>query len=243
MALVVKNLPDNAGDARAIGLIPESREDPLEEGMATHSSILSWRIPWTEKPGRLEPIGLQRVGHDWSDLVYHLPLSCLLQPHWPSFSSPQFRSWANKLYFLCLTALLLTRQIAGFFFLSLSLDFNVVPCPYRALLCQLFSSFSAHTNLWDADSDSVDLGLDLKFYLSKELPGDADAAGGPHWILVGHWWNTCGYVFVPPSPQGQERAKSPALGESKPASTERYFSFKHEGLMRPFPFIKMPKEW
>ena len=64
VALVVKNLPDNAGDARAIGLIPESREDPLEEGMATHSSILSWRIPWTEKPGRLEPIGLQRVGHD-----------------------------------------------------------------------------------------------------------------------------------------------------------------------------------
>ena len=64
VALVVKNLPANAGDARAIGLIPGSREDPLEEGMATHSSILSWRIPWTEKPGRLEPIGLQRVGHD-----------------------------------------------------------------------------------------------------------------------------------------------------------------------------------
>lgn len=111
---------------------------------------------------------------------YHLPLSCLLQPHWPSSSSPQFRSWANKLYFLCLTALLLTSQIAGSFFLSLSLDFNVVSCPYRAPLCQLFSSFSAHTHLWDADSDSVDLGLDLKFYLSKELPGDADAADGPH---------------------------------------------------------------
>lgn len=111
---------------------------------------------------------------------YHLPLSCLLQPHWPSSSSPQFRSWANKLYFLCLTALLLTSQIAGSFFLSLSLDFNVVSCPYRAPLCQLFSSFSAYTHLWDADSDSVDLGLDLKFYLSKELPGDADAADGPH---------------------------------------------------------------
>ena len=47
-----------------------SQEDPLEKGMATHSSILSWRIPWTEKPGRLEPIGLQRVGHNWSDLAY-----------------------------------------------------------------------------------------------------------------------------------------------------------------------------
>ena len=39
-------------------------EDPLEEGMATHSSILAWRIPWTEKPGGLQSTGLQRVGHD-----------------------------------------------------------------------------------------------------------------------------------------------------------------------------------
>ena len=39
-------------------------EDPLEEEMATHSSILAWRIPRTEEPGRLQFIGLQRVGHD-----------------------------------------------------------------------------------------------------------------------------------------------------------------------------------
>ena len=37
-------------------------KDPLEEGMATHSSILAWRIPWTEEPGRLQWVGLQRVG-------------------------------------------------------------------------------------------------------------------------------------------------------------------------------------
>ena len=41
-----------------------SWEDPLEEGMATHSSILAWRIPWTEEPGRLQSTGLQRVGDD-----------------------------------------------------------------------------------------------------------------------------------------------------------------------------------
>ena len=40
------------------------QEDLLEEGMATHSSILAWRISWTEKPGRLQSIGLQRVGHN-----------------------------------------------------------------------------------------------------------------------------------------------------------------------------------
>ena len=42
-------------------------EDLLEKGMATHTSILAWRIPWTEKPGRLQSIGSQRVGHDWSE--------------------------------------------------------------------------------------------------------------------------------------------------------------------------------
>ena len=44
---------------RSLGL-----EDPLEEEMATHSSILAWRIPWTEETGRLESMGLQRVRHD-----------------------------------------------------------------------------------------------------------------------------------------------------------------------------------
>ena len=39
-------------------------EDPLEDGMASHSSILAWRIPWTEEPGGLQSVGSQRVGHD-----------------------------------------------------------------------------------------------------------------------------------------------------------------------------------
>ena len=40
------------------------QEDPLEEEMATHSSILAWEIPWTEEPGGIQSMGLQRVGHD-----------------------------------------------------------------------------------------------------------------------------------------------------------------------------------
>ena len=40
------------------------QEDPLEQGMATHSSILAWRIPWSEEPGGLQSTGSQRVGHD-----------------------------------------------------------------------------------------------------------------------------------------------------------------------------------
>ena len=58
MALVVKNLPTNARDVGSLG-----QEDPLEKEMATHYSILAWEIPWTEKPGELQYIGMQRVRH------------------------------------------------------------------------------------------------------------------------------------------------------------------------------------
>ena len=67
--LMVKNPPANAGDIRDSGSIPDLGRPPPEEGMATHSRILTWRIPWTEEPGRLQPIGLQRVGHYWKDLA------------------------------------------------------------------------------------------------------------------------------------------------------------------------------
>ena len=50
---MVKNPPANSGDAGDTSSIL-GQEDPLEEGMATHSSILAWRIPWTEEPGRLQ---------------------------------------------------------------------------------------------------------------------------------------------------------------------------------------------
>ena len=63
MALIVKNPPTNAGDVRDV-VRSLGREDPLEEGMATHSNILAWRIPWTEEPGGLWSIGSQRVRRD-----------------------------------------------------------------------------------------------------------------------------------------------------------------------------------
>ena len=55
---VVKNPPANAGETGDAGSVPE---DPLKEEMATHSSVLAWRIPWTEKPGGLQSMGSQRV--------------------------------------------------------------------------------------------------------------------------------------------------------------------------------------
>ena len=67
--LAVKNLPARAGDMRRMGSIPGLGRYPLEEGTTTHSSILDWRITWTEEPGGLQSMGSQRVGHDWSDLA------------------------------------------------------------------------------------------------------------------------------------------------------------------------------
>ena len=55
-----KNLPAmHEAQLQSLG-----QESPLEKGMATHSSILAWEIPWTEEPGRLQPMGSQRVRHD-----------------------------------------------------------------------------------------------------------------------------------------------------------------------------------
>ena len=60
---MVKNLPAmlEIQDSRVRSL---SQEEPLEERMATHCSVLAWRIPWTEEPGRLQPMGSQRVRQD-----------------------------------------------------------------------------------------------------------------------------------------------------------------------------------
>ena len=60
MAQTVKNLP--AGQETQVQSL--GWEDPLEEGMAIHSSFLAWRIPWTEEPGGLQSMGSQRVRHD-----------------------------------------------------------------------------------------------------------------------------------------------------------------------------------
>ena len=60
VAQMVKNLPA----MQEIQDQSQGQEDPLEKGMATHSSVLAWRFPWTEEPGRLQSMGLRRVRHD-----------------------------------------------------------------------------------------------------------------------------------------------------------------------------------
>ena len=66
--IILKNPPASARDTREkmqeMWVQSLGQEDPLEQEMATHSSILAWRIPWTEEPGGLQSMGSQRIGHD-----------------------------------------------------------------------------------------------------------------------------------------------------------------------------------
>ena len=63
------------------------REDPLEEEMATHFSILAWRVPWTEEPGGLQSKELQRIGHDWVTKHTHMHSCCIKKSY---FSKTKF---------------------------------------------------------------------------------------------------------------------------------------------------------
>ena len=75
-----KNPPTSAGDVQETQVPSLGWEDPLEKEMATHSSILAWRIPWTEEPGGLQSMGSQRVRHNWSDWTH-------THTHTPSYST------------------------------------------------------------------------------------------------------------------------------------------------------------
>ena len=76
VALVVKNPATMQEKRHCVPLL--GREDPLEEGMATHSIILAWRIWWTEEPGGLQSMGSWRVRHYWSDLAHmHTHFKCI----------------------------------------------------------------------------------------------------------------------------------------------------------------------
>ena len=77
-------------------------EDPLEEGMATHSSMLAWRILWTEKPGRLQATGSQRAGHDSAQFLPSLlALSMVEKKHHTGSKQPSAaRFWLSHNYHL-----------------------------------------------------------------------------------------------------------------------------------------------
>ena len=95
VAQMVKNLPA----VRETQVQSLGQEDPLEEGMATHSSVLAWRIPRTEEASSLQSMGWKRAGHNWATL-YHFILNLL--SFFPFFKivEPTFNS-KNLLNTLC----------------------------------------------------------------------------------------------------------------------------------------------
>ena len=99
---MVKNLPA-VRETRVQSL---GREDPLEKRMGTHSSVLVWRIPWTEKPGGPQSMGLQRVGHDWSNLTcmhtHNRSIISLLQEWGSQTTVTQSSLSLDGIYFLVL---------------------------------------------------------------------------------------------------------------------------------------------
>ena len=84
VAQTVKNLPATHETwVQSLG-----QENPLKKGMTVHSSILAWRIPWREEPGRLQDVGSQRVGHDWATNTTYLLLY--------TWELPRQTKWINK---------------------------------------------------------------------------------------------------------------------------------------------------
>ena len=90
------------------------REDPLEKEMAIHSSIPAWRIPWTEKPSRLQSTGSQRVGHDWATAPYLTLHHLSFMIHWIFLNS---FLWSFSVYFLKSSTLPIT-SLKNFFWID-----------------------------------------------------------------------------------------------------------------------------
>jgi len=106
-------------------------KDPLEKEMATHSSTLAWKIPWTEERGRLQSMGLQRVGHDWVTLLLNIFMTRPKKEHFMYASAEALqthtllnlvRKYISKHQWICHMSLLFgsddSLSQSGFFFPS-----------------------------------------------------------------------------------------------------------------------------
>ena len=91
MAQRVKRLPA----MQETWVLSLGQEDPLDKEMATHSSTLAWKIPWTEEPGRLQSMGSQRVGHNWAT---SLSLCTTLKRNYAMRKTKDFRSYGICTY-------------------------------------------------------------------------------------------------------------------------------------------------
>ena len=117
------------------------QEDPLEEEMASHSSILAWRIPWTEKLGGLQSVGSQTVGHNWSDLacMHFLKILNLVEFYFFVFHFGIFFSRSCKIVCLLLKH---PKYCVSLLWRQVSTILTLIPCmPLCMWLVSFISTF------------------------------------------------------------------------------------------------------
>ena len=119
-------------------------EDPLKNRMATHSSILARRVPWTEEPGRLQSMGLQRVGHDWVTNTFTV---CI--PWFPFLSGP-WKLWKE------LFSLYECKQMTGIYIFCLSVRISADCYTRGPLWC---CSWGTSTHISKTGSSNSHSGL------------------------------------------------------------------------------------
>ena len=121
---MVKNLPANAVNARDAGSIPGLERSPLEEGMATHSSIPNWEVPWTEEPCRLSPWSLKE-----SDTTERLTQVCVLK-QLNSFSLSPY-PLVTTILFCFMSLAFLDPRVSHTVFVFLNLTSHLALIPVR----------------------------------------------------------------------------------------------------------------
>ena len=148
-------------------------EDPLEDGIATHSSVLAWRIPWTEEPGRLQSMGSQRVGHNLATFPF------TFQVHLSEYKS------------LCERFLVICRKRSLFSFLVVSDSLQPYGLQPAGLLCPWDSpgkvtglgSHALLQGIFPTQGSNPSL-LCLLYWQADSLP--LVPAGKPWWLKASH---------------------------------------------------------
>ena len=124
VAQMVKHLPI----MRETQIQSLGREDPLEKEMATHASTLTWKIPWTEEPGRLQSIGSQRVGHYWLTSLHFLLMEAIFSFVFLNHNFPDYLSYSK----------LFSNSFAGFLLSSLYILSGIYLSPQLPLILSIY---------------------------------------------------------------------------------------------------------
>ena len=128
-------------------------EDPLEEGMATHSSILAWRIPWAEEPEGLQSMELKRVGHDWA--TEHSTRPDPADRHPSSFLGGQsLWLWHLFLHGNFISRSLWKYSVLPILSMCLQLNLTLTGWVFQAL----FPTYIENQHVWISDSHGHNLG-------------------------------------------------------------------------------------